>query len=123
MARTGTVDARECVAAVSASRRSAANGGRIAFNYNLPLGGQTRLLRPNGRAILNYSPIFYGFLKTRDRTRARARDAPRGASPAELEDGLRGDGRAPRPWGNLLSIIIYHWEVKLGSYALTAEQF
>ena len=31
---------------------------KLAFNYNLPLGGQTRLLRPNGRANLNYSSIF-----------------------------------------------------------------
>ena len=34
--------------------------GKFAFNYNLPLEGQTRLLRPNGRAVLNYSSIFYG---------------------------------------------------------------
>ena len=25
--------------------------GKFAFNYNSPLGGRTRLLRPNGRAI------------------------------------------------------------------------
>ena len=37
--------------------------GKIAFDYNVPLGGQTRLLRPKGRVILNYSSIstvFWG---------------------------------------------------------------
>ena len=38
---------------------------KFAFDCNLPLlGGQTRLSRPYGRAILNYSSIFYGFLRT-----------------------------------------------------------
>ena len=32
--------------------------GKCAFNYDLPVGSQARLLRPNGRAILNYSSIF-----------------------------------------------------------------
>ena len=49
---------------VSGIRHTQVGGGKFAFNYNLPLGGQTRLLRPNGRAILNYSSIFHGFPKT-----------------------------------------------------------
>ena len=41
-------------------RARAGAGGKFAFDCNLPSGGQTRLLRPNRRAILNCSSILYG---------------------------------------------------------------